>query len=241
MATSKRSSGFNYKFIDQATSSKYACTLCYSVPKEPLKAQCCGATYCQSCAAGHTEYAESSASASQSTADPLLSQNIKVCFNCESEELQLLPDSSLEENIAKLRVECPVAGCGWVGELTEVEAHMTEPHDDLEDELYANDFADQPETTRSQQSWAQQYRKAHTPSIRSPQPPPSRYQGTPMPTTTDEWQETLPVTPQPLSTRQQLQIEQELPSPTKRNQLCGKYLSCCRSQGFADLSTSEKL
>ena len=236
MATSKRSSVLNYKFIDQSTSSKYACTLCYSVPREPLKAQCCGATYCELCAAGHTEFAELSVSASQSTGDPLLSQSIKVCANCESKELQLLPDSALVKNIGKLRVECPIEGCGWVGEVTGVEAHMAEPHDDLEDELYANDFADQPETTQSEQSWAQQYRKAHTPSIRSPQPPSSRYQGTPMLATTDEGHETSAVTPQPLSTRQQFQIEQELPSLTKRNQVL-----CCRSQGFADLSTSEKL
>ena len=252
MADSKERSGFNFKFVDQATSSKYACVVCYTVPREPLRAQCCGAIYCQQCAeqAETFELAELSVPEQQSATSSLASQsNPKacVCSKCKKDDVQLLPDTVLQKNISKLQIECPKAGCGWIGEFADVHTHMKEPHDNLEDDLYDNDFTTQAKTTQHQQSWAEQFSKAHTPSIQPSQTPPAVHHETCAPAD-NTLQETLSCESlQPHTTTDtQLSTSHMKLDPLltqTQDYLCLKSCSCCCSREFefVDMSTSEKL
>lgn len=126
----------SFRFTDEATSSKYACVVCYTVPSNSLQAQCCGAVYCQQCGEQAQQTDQSVTSSPQAS----------VCTSCASESLQLIHDALLQENINKLQVECLHTGCGWIGELGNSYVHTEESHDGV----YTL-------TTHLEDDWAQPY------------------------------------------------------------------------------------
>ena len=242
MATIKQTGGFHFKFVDEATSSKYACDVCCVVPTHALKAQCCSAIYCQLCA----EMAQSQPEEQvlDSSLEPQSNLKTGVCYKCKKGNVQLHHDKQLQENINKLRVECPNVGCGWVGKFTDVQSHMKEPHDSMQDEIYDNDYAIHSDST---DSWTEQYHKAHTPALHSILPP------TPCDTTakTGVTQHEIPSVQPPATTTnaQQppstFQVEQDsLHLVTQEDNLCWRSYNWFRNKysgEFSDLSTSEKM
>ena len=140
MSFSKSSSRFEFIFLDEATSSSLRCKVCSAVPKEPLKAQCCGAVYCQSCSESTNCNADSS-------------PQINVCISCKYQHPTLTFDQTLKDITGALKVKCTYVGCNWVGEFANGENHMME--------LHSADL-----NTTNQQSWAERYRRVQTPAIR---------------------------------------------------------------------------
>ena len=128
----------SFKFLDKLSSSRYGCDVCQTVPASALKAQCCGAIYCQQCAelvqSSATIAGEQRALGSLVTGNPLVS----TCTRCKGADLCLLPDPTLQESIDGLQVECPKEGCDWTGDFSAAEAHLKQPHDS-DEVIYDNE------------------------------------------------------------------------------------------------------
>ena len=134
-----------FKFLDKYTSAKYGCDVCQAVPGSALKAQCCGAIYCQLC----VDLVQSSAAIAGENRAPgsLVTGNptASTCTKCKGTNLCLILDTDLQQSIDELQVECPKAGCGWTGNYSAAESHLKEPHDN-EEEIYDNEYpATEPE------------------------------------------------------------------------------------------------
>ena len=135
MAVSNRT---DLAFLDETSVSNYVCDTCHTLPKRTLRAQCCGAIYCQKCA----EVAESGAvlSAKQRPKNPAgVRMNLKkiVCVKCKRGNLQLLLDDVIQEKVDKLQVQCLKPGCGWTGDFAISTSHLNQPH--VEEEIYDNE------------------------------------------------------------------------------------------------------
>ena len=132
------SGGLPFKFVDKYISSKYGCDVCQAVPGSALRAQCCGAIYCQQCA----ELVTSSAAIAgeQRAPGPFVTRNpaASTCTKCKKANLRLVQDTSLQQSIKGLQVECPKAGCGWTGNYSAAEPHLKQPHDG-DEEIYDNE------------------------------------------------------------------------------------------------------
>ena len=127
------SGGLAFKFVDKYTSSKYGCDVCQAVPGSALRAQCCGAIYCQQCA----ELVTSSAAIAreQRAPGPFVTGNpaTSTCTKCKRANLRLVQDTGLQQSIKGLQVECPKAGCGWTGNYSAAELHLKQPHEEIYD------------------------------------------------------------------------------------------------------------
>ena len=241
MAAFKQSGNRVYfNFVDQATSSKYACDVCYSVPSYALKAQCCSAIYCQQCAEIARRKEEEPVLATKSL-EIRSSLKAIICCKCKKGNIRLIHDELLQKSINKLQVECPNIGCYWVGKFRDVQSHMMEPHDEIEEEIFENDYAVQADSTEPQ---TEQYHKTHSPAPRSTQSP------SPCDVTTGVTQQEIPSdqspttttnTQQPQSTFQMQQGTLHL--ATRRGSLYRRPCHCCQnmcSREFNDLTTFEK-
>lgn len=113
------------KFVDHRTASQYRCIVCFSISKDPWRAQCCEAIYCQSC----TKQAKLGPTASQDKDQPSSNGTPPAsCSGCGTDSPQFLPDTTLQKKIGQLKVECPYAGCTWVGILATAESHSRLAH-----------------------------------------------------------------------------------------------------------------
>lgn len=234
----------DFKFVDEASYSTYGCSVCSNVCKQAQLAQCCGAIYCKQCA----EIAESSASI-QAERETTHSSDIiqsnpsaSICCKCKNSELELASDILFQDTIRKLQVECLKPGCGWMGILGDMEAHMKEPHEnDLE--LYDNDFLLEGESLEPQSPPPEQSSTKFTP------PPHTTTDSTPKnisePKTEEPSHVTGTVDYRTLQSASSVpQLEEQMStdsSSSKRENMCLRFYSSTHSGVFADLSTSEKL
>ena len=128
-----------FKFLDRFSSPRYGCDVCQTVPARALRAQCCGALYCQPCA----ELIQSSAAIAGEGGNKgsLVTWNpaSTTCTKCQGTDLCLVPDPKIQESIDRLQVECTKPGCGWMGDFSAIESHLQQPHDNPED-IYDNDY-----------------------------------------------------------------------------------------------------
>ena len=233
----------NFKFVDEASSSKYACAVCSKVCMQAQLAQCCGATYCNQCA----EIAVSSASIqAENTQSDVIQSNpsASTCCKCKNNELELASDILVQDCIRKLQVECLNAGCGWMGILGDAGAHMKEPHD-TEYEVYDNDFLLEGEPIEPQSS------PADLPSTKPTPSPHTTTDDNSAPKDVGEQKKEQPPrtkeavdyrTLQSASSIPQLEEQASTASSAKEQEnVCLRFYSSTHDGDFADLSTSEKL
>lgn len=203
----------SFRFTDEATSSKYACVVCYTVPSTLLQTQCCGAVYCLQCGEQAQQTNQSVTNLPQAS----------VCTMCASENLQLYHNALLQENINKLQVECLHTGCGWTGELGNSRVHTAESHDGV-------CIGISTETAHLEQVRAEQY---YTPALSQPPIVDDSFQDDESslhPSTSTDTQ---------LSAGQVKQEQlQSIPEQDNPHQIS---CNCCRNSEFADLNTVEKL
>ena len=117
MATGGVYGGYDYNFVDGDPPSKYICTICTFVARDPQQVTCCGNTFCKSClehlkqpskrrALGHAK-----------------------CPLCK-EPLNFFKDQKVNREIISLKVYCTNSeeGCEWKGTINEtdtsIETHL---------------------------------------------------------------------------------------------------------------------
>lgn len=235
-----------FKFLDDSSSSKYACDVCSTICTQAQLAECCGATYCKKCA----EIAESSASIqaegrSSSQLDIIRSNpSASVCSKCRAENLQFVSDHLVQDCISKLQVQCLNPGCGWLGNFGDAESHMKEPHD-REEELYDNDFllegdSVEPPPDQEQSTIKSTSYPAHATSDNTATPRYVSGPGTQRPPATaeitDDTEKKL------ASSISQLEEQtSDATSASKQENVCLRFYSRTHSEEFTDLSAAEKL
>lgn len=117
--------GSQLKFVDQDIASQYRCIVCKSISRDPWRAQCCQAIYCQSC----TKQDMLSTTASQGMDQSSSNGTPPVCcYGCEMDSPQFMPDKILQKKVGQLKAECPYAGCAWIGVLATAESHARLAH-----------------------------------------------------------------------------------------------------------------
>ena len=210
------------KFVDHHTASQYRCIVCLSISRDPWRAQCCEAIYCQSC----TKQAKLGPTASQGQSSSNGTPPT-CCSGCEVDSPQFLPDETLQKKIGQLKVECPYAGCAWIGILATAESHARLAHHSTA-LVYSND----PEilAANNQPKPPSGRRVEQLPMVVSPHP----MRGAE--TTDAETQK------QSNKSHENGQQVQELPSPTPSQGMWKKITRCCKAgKPFAEHSTSAKL
>ena len=97
-------------FDDDDDLSRYKCSICNLVSRDPQQATCCYSTFCKACLDLHLEQ-----SSKQHTKCPR-------CPACK-EPLHYFKDGKLNREIKALTFYCINEGCKWKGNATEREAH----------------------------------------------------------------------------------------------------------------------
>ena len=97
-----------YYFIDSVP-SYMTCEICQGVLKESKTTVCCGHGFCTSCINKARERSQ-------------------ACPICRAESYEVNPDKKTDRHVKQLKVECRYKrkGCGWTGELSEVEGSHIE-------------------------------------------------------------------------------------------------------------------
>ena len=97
---------YDYDFVEKP-SEDFFCPITLEVLREPFLTVCCGHHLSQE-------------------ATNQLQENQKPCPLCK-QSLQTVPDKYFERKVKELKVRCPKrnAGCGWVGELGNLDQHLS--------------------------------------------------------------------------------------------------------------------
>lgn len=93
-----------YEFLNLSVAADYECRICHRVRSDSQQAQCCGATYCYSCA-------------QRTTAQ---------CPNCSAPSPILTQDEAERQKIDRLKIKC--SHCIWKGELGDYQTHRSLRH-----------------------------------------------------------------------------------------------------------------
>ena len=107
--------GYDYNFVDGDPPSKYICTICKLVSRDPQQTKCCYNTFCKSC----LEHLKQS-------------KRHAKCPLCKAEPLKFFKDGKLNREIKSLKVYCTNSeeGCKWKGTINEtgtsIEAHLND-------------------------------------------------------------------------------------------------------------------
>ena len=115
MATGGTYGGYDYNFVDGDPPSKYICTICTLVARDPQQVTCCGNTFCKTC----LEHLKQS------------SGQHAICPLCKK-PLNFFKDAKLNREIISLKVHCTNSekGCEWKGTINEtdtsIEAHLND-------------------------------------------------------------------------------------------------------------------
>ena len=115
MATGGAYGGYDYNFVDGDPPSKYICTICTLVARDPQQVTCCYNTFCKSC----LEHLKQS------------SKKQAQCPLCK-EPLNFFKDGKINREIISLKVYCTNSeeGCEWKGTINEtdtsIEAHLND-------------------------------------------------------------------------------------------------------------------
>ena len=110
MAASGRGyGGYDYTFVDEDVPSKYICTICTFVARDPQQAICCSHIFCKSCLVEH--------------------ERSRLEFKCPACRKQLagkyFPDGRIKREIKDLEVYCHNVSCGWKGTVRDVDGHLS--------------------------------------------------------------------------------------------------------------------
>ena len=114
MATGGVYGGYDYNFVDGDPPSKYICTICTLVARDPQQVTCCYNTFCKSCL---------------SSLARLVQPKKPKCPLC-NKSLHFFKDGKLNREIISLKVYCTNSeeGCKWKGTINEtdtsIEAHL---------------------------------------------------------------------------------------------------------------------
>ena len=110
MATGGVYGGYNYNFVDGDPPSKYICTICTLVARDPQQTNCCFNILCKSCILQLNCNQQS--------------VNCPICR--EPLTGNYFKDGIIEREIQSLRVYCTNtdSGCQWVGTINDIEAHL---------------------------------------------------------------------------------------------------------------------
>ena len=102
--------GYTYYFAKDVC-PELCCALCTEVLKEPHLTACCGQHYCNSCLKEWLDHSSENHS----------------CPHCRETNFTHLLDKSVERQVKKLEVYCEYRrdGCSWVGELCDLESHLS--------------------------------------------------------------------------------------------------------------------
>ena len=102
--------GYEHTFVDEIA-AKYHCNICSKVLRDARLTVCCGQHYCDSCL-------------EQWSASKM--QDKETCPYCREEGFEHVLDKSVIREINEFRVKCTnhEEGCGWVGELGDLEKHI---------------------------------------------------------------------------------------------------------------------
>lgn len=98
------SGGYDYQFLTEP-SKDLTCSVCLSVFRDPHLTSCCGNHFCEKC---------------------ITSIKPKRCPLCQETNFTTMLNKNIDRAINGLKIYCPnkQKGCGWVGELKEVENHF---------------------------------------------------------------------------------------------------------------------
>ena len=108
-------SEIDWDYVDNVEEMQgIACGVCFSVLEDPQLLSCCGdQLICKQC------LQKSHVMNKKYKQSPL-------CPFCRSEDFKMIPESTVQITIAKLKVKCPKSrdGCGWVGMRQEAKQHL---------------------------------------------------------------------------------------------------------------------
>ena len=98
-------------FVDKIA-AKYHCNICSKVLRDAHLTVCCGQHYCDSCL--------------EQWSDSEAQKEKKTCPHCRKEGFESVLNKAMIREINKFRVKCSnhKKGCGWVGELGDLEKHI---------------------------------------------------------------------------------------------------------------------
>lgn len=102
------SNGYDCEFVKRPPEVfQSTCPICLLVLREPHQLTCCGYSFCQPCV-------------------KLLDADKKGCPTCNEAEYTVFPNKGLKRSLHSYRVYCSYKkeGCGWEGELGELDAHF---------------------------------------------------------------------------------------------------------------------
>lgn len=99
--------GFECEFIEKPRELQPECPICLHVLRRPHQATCCGNSFCRACI------------------ERVKKEN-KPCPTCNEREFYVFHDKRLQHTLYDFRVVCThkQLGCGWIGELRELESHL---------------------------------------------------------------------------------------------------------------------
>ena len=132
-------SGFEFKFLDPTATTRYQCSVCNCIARDPWRADCCESLYCKLCTGqGNGNDRDQHDS------------TISYCVHCKTEFPNFALEQDLKEKINRSKVACPHKGCKWTGELAKAEFHATKKHASM-GVVYCNTTAAAGNSTQPQQ------------------------------------------------------------------------------------------
>ena len=102
--------GYDCKFVEPFPSVfQTDCAICRLILRDPHLTSCCGNNFCHTCS-------------------KRLQADHKPCPTCRKHDFKLYPNQSLGRSLKQLHVSCTHSedGCEWIGELADLEHHLSE-------------------------------------------------------------------------------------------------------------------
>ena len=102
--------GYDCEFVKPPQSVfQTECPICSLILRDPYLPKCCGTNFCHTCC-------------------ERLEAEHKPCPTCRDDNFEVFPNKGLKRSLNQLHVLCPYSkdGCEWIGELGELEHHLSE-------------------------------------------------------------------------------------------------------------------
>ena len=107
--------GYDCKFVDPPASAfQTECPICCMILRDPYLLTCCGTSFCQTCI-------------------QQLQANKNFCPLCRKDKFDVILNMGLRRSLIQLQVYCQHIedGCGWRGEMGELDQHLNENSSEL--------------------------------------------------------------------------------------------------------------